>query len=1090
MAPVRVWRVVVVLVFVVSSVVPAVFVVADSGFSDIHEAGSHQRGVERLEGLGVLEDTECEPGRFCPGDVLERWVMAVWLVRVLDGVDPVLSGPTRFVDVDPDQWWAPFVERLAVLGVTVGCARNPARYCPSAPVTRGQMASLLVRALELAPAGSAGFVDIGGNTHAGNIDAFAAAGITIGCAVNPARYCPSASVTRGQMATFLTRAIDYFPERTAVGEGETPVLSVGLSSPSSAIVMGSFEVDITFSWPVTGFVEGDIGVSNGRVTGFSGSGSSYTAAPTADGTVVVWVPASVVYDDGNNTNHADTLSRTYTADPSQTDPLPVEVSSPSSAIVMGSFEVDITFSRPVTGFVEGDIGVSNGRVTGFSGSGSSYTATIAPTADGTVVVWVPAGVASDQAGDPNQASDALSRTYVSDPGQTDPLSVEVGSLTEQVVTGSFEVGITFSRSVTGFRRRDIQVTNGTASGLVGSGSGYRVMVTPRAQGAVVVQVPGGVAHDDAGDPNQASEWLVRTFVSDTSWGGKGFNTWDRAEVVQVYEDEFERQEPEPRFTGDVDSCDAGSTSQAYRDSVVQRVNWYRMMAGLDTVTERASYTATVQEAALMMAAADRLSHNPSGDWPCYTVNGATGAGASNIGRHNTGVEAIDSYMGDGGGNNREVGHRRWILYPQLRKIGIGNVPHVPFGQTGANALYVIDDNVWGPRPDVREQRGLVAWPPPGYVPAETVWGRWSFSLPDADFSTATVTVTDQYGSVPLNVIARTGSGAPEETIVWSMYREVDSSPFSEPPDGDHCFTVTVSNVNVFQIAQSPYRYTTCVLDLGNGEEGPGSLYYQPPTWLAGGTRISYDDANSVQLIDTSGANQRVFLRVGTIIWSPNDTRIAYTSFGEIWTLDAGGHNPQFVANGYNPQWSPDGTKMAYYRSNAGVWTMNADGTNQQQLVANGGAPRWSLDGTRVAYTNNGIWSVNADGTNQRRLTTDGHNYVWSPDGTKVAYGRKIRVGARTSRPEIWIVNSDGSNPKQLARGEGLPAWSPDGTTIAYTNNGIWTTKADGTNQRQLTTGGAGPPAWSPDGTKLAYNYWGGHIRIVNADGTNQRQLSK
>ena len=237
--PGRVWRVVVVLVFVVSSVFPAVFVVADSGFSDIHEAGSHQPGVERLEGLGVLEDTECEPGRFCPGNVLERWVMAVWLVRVLDGVDPVLSGSTRFVDVDPDQWWAPFVERLAVLEVTVGCARSPARFCPSA------------------------------------------------------------SVTRGQMATFLTRAIDYFPERTAVGDrggGETGALSVGLSSSSSLSVMGSFEVDIIFSQPVTGLVEGDIGVSNGRVTGLSGSGSSYTVtiAPTADGTVVVWVPAGVV----------------------------------------------------------------------------------------------------------------------------------------------------------------------------------------------------------------------------------------------------------------------------------------------------------------------------------------------------------------------------------------------------------------------------------------------------------------------------------------------------------------------------------------------------------------------------------------------------------------------------------------------------------------------------------------------------------------------------------------------------------------------------------------------------------------------------
>ncbi len=310
--------------------------------------------------------------------------------------------------------------------------------------------------------------------------------------------------------------------------------------------------------------------------------------------------------------------------------------------------------------------------------------------------------------------------------------VDLSSSAEQVVTGSFEVGITFSQPVTGFRRREIQVTNGIASGLVGSGSGYRVTITPAARGAVVVQIPGGVARDDARDPNQASEWLVRTFVSDTSWGGKGFNTWDRAEVARAYRQEFERQEPDPGFTGSVANCDAGTTSQTFRNSAVQRVNWYRQMAGLDTLTERAEYSTAAQEAALMMAAADRLSHYPSSDWPCYTVTGATVAGSSNIGRHSTGVQAIDSYMGDAGSNNRKVGHRRWILYPQLRKIGT-DIPHIPFGQTGANALYVLDDNLWGTRPDVREARGLVAWAPPGYVPAETVWGRWSFSLLDADF---------------------------------------------------------------------------------------------------------------------------------------------------------------------------------------------------------------------------------------------------------------------------------------------------------------------------------------------------------------------
>ena len=94
----RLW-VVVALVLAVSLVVPAVSVVAQGGFSDLDEAGPHRAGVEGLAEMGVLEGTDCAPGEFCPGDALQRWVMAVWLVRVLDGTDPGSSG-TRFADVD------------------------------------------------------------------------------------------------------------------------------------------------------------------------------------------------------------------------------------------------------------------------------------------------------------------------------------------------------------------------------------------------------------------------------------------------------------------------------------------------------------------------------------------------------------------------------------------------------------------------------------------------------------------------------------------------------------------------------------------------------------------------------------------------------------------------------------------------------------------------------------------------------------------------------------------------------------------------------------------------------------------------------
>ena len=178
-----------------------------SGFSDAVQAGVHAEAIGALAADGVFDGTECAPGRFCPGDPLERWVMAVWLVRILDGEDPGPASSSRFSDVDSAAWWAPFVERLADLGVTSGCATGPLRFCPGDNVTRAQMASFLTRAFGLEAASApTGFVDIAGNFHSDSINALASAGITSGCATDPLRYCPGKDVTRAQMASFLSRA--------------------------------------------------------------------------------------------------------------------------------------------------------------------------------------------------------------------------------------------------------------------------------------------------------------------------------------------------------------------------------------------------------------------------------------------------------------------------------------------------------------------------------------------------------------------------------------------------------------------------------------------------------------------------------------------------------------------------------------------------------------------------------------------------------------------------------------------------------------------------------------------------------------------
>jgi hypothetical protein len=101
------------------------------------------------------------------------------------------------------------IEWMGSTGITKGC--NPptnTNYCPNATVTRGQMAAFLKRALGLPDAPSTDFVDDDDSIFEADIEKLAAAGITKGC--NPPvndRFCPNEFVTRGQMAAFLKRAL-------------------------------------------------------------------------------------------------------------------------------------------------------------------------------------------------------------------------------------------------------------------------------------------------------------------------------------------------------------------------------------------------------------------------------------------------------------------------------------------------------------------------------------------------------------------------------------------------------------------------------------------------------------------------------------------------------------------------------------------------------------------------------------------------------------------------------------------------------------------------------------------------------------------
>lgn len=261
-------------------------------------------------------------------------------------------------------------------------------------------------------------------------------------------------------------------------------------------------------------------------------------------------------------------------------------------------------------------------------------------------------------------------------------------------------------------------------------------------------------------------------------------------------------------TADVANCIAGSTSLSYQEAVLRRINWFRAMAGIPaSVTSDDGNHLKCQETALMLSAENSLSHFPPPDWACFSEDGALGAKNSNIAIGSAGPDAITAYMLDYGANNAVVGHRRWLLYPQTQFMATGDVP-AQSNRSRANAVWVFDDHFGGPRPSVRDE--FIAWPPKGFVPYTTVFPRWSFSMPDADFSGAMVTMRSNGVVVPVSLEPyEPGSG--ENTLVWYPAGFDNNVPVAWPrPVQDTVFQITVASV--LSAPASTYSYSVTVFD--------------------------------------------------------------------------------------------------------------------------------------------------------------------------------------------------------------------------------------------------------------------------------------
>jgi hypothetical protein len=133
-----------------------------------------------------------------------------------------------FADVPQAHAFHDFVESIVRSAVTAGCGEGI--YCPGNPVTRAQMAALLLKGrygacYEPPAASGTVFADIpADHPFAAWIEELATLGITAGC--GGGSYCPEDAVTRAQMAVFLLKTLlgaAYAPPASAGLFGDVPV---------------------------------------------------------------------------------------------------------------------------------------------------------------------------------------------------------------------------------------------------------------------------------------------------------------------------------------------------------------------------------------------------------------------------------------------------------------------------------------------------------------------------------------------------------------------------------------------------------------------------------------------------------------------------------------------------------------------------------------------------------------------------------------------------------------------------------------------------------------------------------------------------
>ena len=300
--------------------------------------------------------------------------------------------------------------------------------------------------------------------------------------------------------------------------------TIAISSDATSLKAGeTATLTFTLSESSSDFVASDVTVSGGKLSSFSGLGTSYSATftPTASSTTngVISVASSKFSDAAGNTNSDGSDSNnTITLSVDTTRPT-IAISSDATSLKAGeTATLTFTLSESSSDFVASDVTVSGGKLSSFSGLGTSYSATFTPTASSTTngVISVASSKFSDAAGNTN--SDG------SDSNNTITLSVDTIREPEDYIlptTKKTIKGTNKDDKLKGTNKKDLIIGKNGDDKLTGS------------KGSDVLQGDGG---NDRLIGSKGKDYLDGSKGIDILIGGKGADVFQISKGVDLVED--------------------------------------------------------------------------------------------------------------------------------------------------------------------------------------------------------------------------------------------------------------------------------------------------------------------------------------------------------------------------------------------------------------------------------------------------------------------------------------------------------------------------------------------------------------------------